>query len=92
MRDEEIRESEPLLEIEQQIDDLRLHRDVERRDGLVADDERRLEREGARQPDALALAAAEFVRILPIAAGSRPTSSNSSRTRACCVSRVPTDE
>ena len=64
VRDEEVREAQPLLQIEQQIHDLRLHRDVERRDRLVADDERRLERERAREADALPLAAAELVRIL----------------------------
>ena len=43
--------------------DLRLHRDVERRDRLVGDDERRIQRERAGQADALALSAAELVRI-----------------------------
>ena len=64
VRDEEVGELQPLLQIQQQVHDLRLHRDVERRDRLVGDDERRLQRERARQADALALAAAELVRIL----------------------------
>ena len=38
---------------------------VERRDGLVADDELRLERQGAGDADALALAAAELVGVAP---------------------------
>ena len=51
------------LQVLQQIDDLRLDRDVERRDRLVAHDQLRLDRERARDADALALAAGEFVRI-----------------------------
>ena len=47
----------------QQVDDLALDRDVERGDRLVADDEARLERERARDADALALPARELVRI-----------------------------
>ena len=50
-------------QVEQQRDDLRLNRDVERRHGLVGDDERRVERQRARDSDALSLAAAEFVWI-----------------------------
>ena len=52
-----------LLQFQEQIDDLRLHRDVERRDRLVGDDERRIEGEGTREADPLALAAAELVRV-----------------------------
>ena len=52
-----------VTQVEQQRHDLRLNRDVERRDGLVGDDERRIQRQRARDPDALSLAAAEFVRI-----------------------------
>ena len=44
------------------VDDLRLHRDVERRDRLIGHDEIRLGRERARDGDALALAAGELVR------------------------------
>ena len=63
VRDEQIGQLQPLLQIHQQVDHLRLHRDVERRDRLVGDDERRIERERARQADPLALAAAELVRV-----------------------------
>ena len=63
VRDEQVGQAEPLLQIEQQVHHLRLHRHVERRDRLVADDERRFERQRAGHADALALAAAEFVRI-----------------------------
>ena len=51
------------LQVEQQVQHLRLHGDVERRDRLVGDDELRLEGERAGDADALALAAGEFVRI-----------------------------
>ena len=47
----------------EQIDDLRLDRDVERRDRLVADDQLRLAGQRAGDADALALAAGELVRI-----------------------------
>ena len=40
-----------------------MDRHVERRDGLVAHDERWIHRQGARDPDALSLAARELVRI-----------------------------
>src|SRR6185369_13344721 len=63
VRDEEIGEAEFLLQILEQIDDLRLHADVERAHRLVADDEFWFHRERTRDADALALAAAEFVRI-----------------------------
>src|SRR5262249_39051292 len=43
--------------------DLRLDRDIERRDALIGHDDLRVEREGPRDADALALAAGEFVRI-----------------------------
>ena len=46
-----------------QVDDLRLNRDVERGDRLVADEELRVQCERARKADALALPARELVRI-----------------------------
>ena len=64
VRDEEVGEAELRLQVHEQVDDLRLHRDVERRDGLVADDDPGLDRERARDAEALALAAGEFVRVL----------------------------
>ena len=63
VRDEEIGQSELLLQILEQVDDLRLNRDVERRDRLVADDEFRIDRQRARDADALPLAAGELVRV-----------------------------
>ena len=63
VRDEQIRQLQLLLQIHQQVDDLRLHRHVERRHRLVEHQERRVERQRARQTDPLPLAAAELVRI-----------------------------
>jgi hypothetical protein len=51
------------LQIHQQVDDLRLDRDVEGGDRLVAYDHARAVDHGARDADALALATREFVRI-----------------------------
>ena len=52
-----------LLQLAQQVEDRRLHRDVERGDGLVGDEQRRRHRQRAREADALALSAGELVRI-----------------------------
>ena len=60
--DEHVRQAELLLQVLQQVEDLRLHRDVQRRDGLVAEDELRVDGEGARDADALPLPAGELVR------------------------------
>ena len=60
--DEEVREPELGLQVAQQVQDLRAHRDVERRDRLVADDERGVGRERPRDRDALALTARELER------------------------------
>ena len=51
------------LELAEQPHDLRLHRDVERRDRLVADDELRSHDQRARDADALPLPARELVRV-----------------------------
>ena len=52
-----------LLEVAQQVEDRRLHRDVERRDRLVRDEHARPEDQRAREADALALAARQLVRV-----------------------------
>ena len=62
MRDEEVREAELFLQARKQVDDLRLDRDIECRNRLVADDDLRIDGEGARDADALALSARELVR------------------------------
>ena len=59
MRDEEVRHAGLLADVGEQVEHLRLHGDVERRDGLVEDEHARLGGEGARDGDALALAARE---------------------------------
>ena len=61
--DEQVRQAELLLELDEQVQHLRLDRDVERGDRLVRDDELRLQHERARDADALPLAAAELVRV-----------------------------
>ena len=63
VRDEEVRQLQSLLQIHQQVDDLCLDGDVQRRDRLVGDDERRVERQCAGEADALTLSSAELVRI-----------------------------
>ncbi len=63
MADEDVGEPELLLELYEQVDDLGLDGDVESRDRLVADDDLRLEDDGAGNADALALATRELVRI-----------------------------
>ena len=61
--DEEVGEGEALLQVGEEIEDLRLDRDVERRQRLVRHDEARGADRGARDGDALALAAGELVRV-----------------------------
>ena len=53
--DEDVGESEVALQVLQEVQDLRLHRHVEGRDGLIADDQLGVDGEGARDADALAL-------------------------------------
>ena len=61
--DEEIGQAEFFFEVIEQIEHLRLDRNVQCRDGLVADDELRLHSQGAGNADTLPLAAGKFVRI-----------------------------
>ena len=61
--DEQVRQSELVLEVLEQVDDLALHGHVERRDGLVAHEHLRLDGERPGDADALALPAGELVRI-----------------------------
>ena len=67
--DEDVGQRELVLEVVEQVDDLGLDRHVERRDGLVGDDQARVERERARDADALALAARELVRVAVVVLG-----------------------
>ena len=60
--DEDVGQPEVALQVREQVEDLRLHRHVERGHRLVADDHLRLQRQCAGDPDALPLAARELVR------------------------------
>jgi hypothetical protein len=55
VRDADQRQPKLPTEIREQVEDRRLHRGVERRDGLVRDEDLRFERERSRDPDALSL-------------------------------------
>ncbi len=68
--DEQVGQPEVLLQLDEQVEDLGLDRDVERRHRLVGDDQLRPQDERAGDPDALALPAAELVRVA--AQGLRP--------------------
>ena len=63
VRDEQVRDVALGLKVLEQVQDLRLDRDVERADRLVADDEVRLECDRPGDADALPLPAGEFVRL-----------------------------
>ena len=67
--DEEIGEAELVLQVAHQIEDLRLHRNIERRGRLVADDELGFGGQRARDRDPLPLAAGKFMRIFPAVVG-----------------------
>jgi len=59
--DEEVGKAELLLEYFHRVQHLRLDRNVQRRDGFVADDEIGIDRQRSREIDALALPAGERV-------------------------------
>ena len=80
VRDEDIGEVEVLLQVVEQVDDLCLDRDVKRRDGLVGDDQLRVQGERAGDADPLALATGELVRVPVQVAAESPTTSSSSCT------------
>src|SRR6185437_5211086 len=63
MADEEIGEAEGLAQLDEEVQHLRLDRDVERRHRLVADDEFRLHRQRPGDADAGALPAGELMRV-----------------------------
>ena len=64
MRNENVGEFKLLLQAHQQVQNLRLNRHVQRRDGFVADDELRAKGQRAGNADALALAAFIFAGFL----------------------------
>ena len=61
--DEQHREAMRTLQLHQEVDDLRADGDIERAHRLVADDKFRTQDHGARDADALALSAGEFMRV-----------------------------
>ena len=63
MADEQVRQVELLLQVLQQVDDLGLYGHIQGGHRLVADDEVRVQGDGAGDADALALAAGELVGI-----------------------------
>ena len=67
MRDEQVGKSQLLLQFLKGVDDLRLDGNIQGGDRLVADDELGVDRQGARDADALALPAGKLMRV---AAGS----------------------
>ena len=70
--DEDVGEPELVLKVVEQVDDLRLDRDVERRDRLVGDDQLRPQRQRPGDPDPLPLAAGELVREAVVVLGAEP--------------------
>src|SRR5690606_17583040 len=62
--DEQVSQAKLVLQVAHQVEDLRLHGNVEGRGRLVAGEELRLRRQSSRDADALALPAGELVRIL----------------------------
>ncbi len=62
MGDEEVCQTVSLLEFLEQVHHLSLDTDIERGDGLITHDERRVQRQRPRDPDPLALAPTELVR------------------------------
>ena len=63
VRDEQIGEMEFALQILQKVEGLRLDRNIQRADGFITDDQLRVERQGARQTDPLALSAGKGMRV-----------------------------
>ena len=63
VRHKQIRQAELLLQIEQQVEDAGLDRDVERRDRLVEREDLGPQRQRPRDPDALLLPTGELRRI-----------------------------
>src|SRR5687767_14316717 len=63
MRDEKIRQSLLFLQSLHQVHDLSLDRNVERRYGLIGDDEFRIDRQRTCDADTLPLPAGKFVRV-----------------------------
>ena len=65
VRDEEVGQAEPFLELEQEVEYLRLDRHIERGNRLVRNDQARIQRKCAGDADPLPLAAREGMRVAP---------------------------
>ncbi|MCG3773866.1 MAG: hypothetical protein JW395_0682 [Nitrospira sp.] len=72
MGDKQVGQLESLLKLFEQVDDLRLNRNVQRGDGLVADNEGRVGRQRSGNADALPLAAGELMRVAAGKVGMQP--------------------
>ena len=81
VRDEEARQPQLGLKPLEQIQNLSLNRNVERRDWLIGDDEFRLGCQRASDSDPLALATGKLMRVSSMKRGLSPTSVISLSTR-----------
>ncbi len=72
VRDEQVREAQPVLQVLEQVHDAGLDRHVERRYRLVEHEHRRLERDRTCDADALALTTRELVRVAVPVLGVQP--------------------
>ncbi len=72
MRNEKIGQVILVLQVHHQVDDLRLNRNIQRRDRFIADDQVGVQRQCPCDADALALAAGKFVRIGVHQRGTQP--------------------
>src|SRR5256885_2454919 len=63
VRNKEVSDATLLLQILKEVDDLRLHRNVQRADWLITHYQLRFDGQGSGDADALTLTAAEFMRI-----------------------------
>ena len=70
--DEDVGDLQLLLQLVEQVEHLRLHGQVQRRHGFVADDHVGVERERPRDADALPLPAGELLRVLVCGLGAEP--------------------
>ena len=64
MRDQQHRQIQLILQVLQDLQDLMLHDHIQRRDGLIGDQQTGVQRQGHRDDRPLLHAAAEFVRIM----------------------------
>ena len=71
MADEQVGDAQLVLQVAQQVQHLRLHRHVQRRHRLVGRHHLGAQHQGAGDGDALALAAAELVRVAVVGFGAQ---------------------